>query len=358
MGTAKSHQARLTIQHQAPPKFLKARPVPYALTKKVEKELEKLESAGILTKTTHSEWANPIVPVLKRSGDVRICGDFKITINPVLEAEQYTLPRIEDLFAQPGAGEKFSRLCQAYLQPPFDESSRPLTTINTHKGLYVFNRLVFGITSSPAIWQRTIDQIHVLQGAEGVQCNQDDMIITGENDKKHLENLAEVIKRLEDNGLKADQDKCKFFQEEVVFCGFKINKHGLNKTQESVDAIVNAPIPENKTQLRSFLGPLNYYHKFLKNIALIAKPLHELLQNNTPFVWSTECSRAFQQAKDMIASEEVLVRYKPDLPLSSRRLACDASPYGIGAVLSHITEDIEERPIAYASRNLIRITPK
>lgn len=349
MGKAKSHQARLTIQQQAQPKFLKARPVPYALTKKVEKELDKLESAGILTKTTHSEWATPIVPVLKRSGDVRICGDFKITINPVLEAEQYTLPRIEDLFAQLGAGEKFSKidLRQAYLQLPLDESSRPLTTINTHKGLYVFNRLVFGITSSPAIWQRTIDQI--LQGAEGVQCNQDDMIITGENDKKHLENLEEVLKRLEENGLKANLDKCKFFQDEVVFCGFKINKHGLNKTQDKVDAIVNAPTPENKTQLRSFLGLLNYYHKFLKNIAHVAKPLHELLQNSTPFVWSTECSRAFQQAKDMIASEEVLIRYTPDLPL---RLACDASPYGIGAVLSHITKDNEERPIAYASRTL------
>ncbi|KAK3793006.1 hypothetical protein RRG08_032268 [Elysia crispata] len=316
-------------------KFCKARPVPYALVNKVGQELDNLEKQGILSKVQHSEWATPVVPVLKQSGDVRLCGDFKITLNPVLQAEQYTLPRVEDIFANLGSGQKFSKidLRQAYLQLPLNEESRPLTVINTHKGLYAYNRLVFGITSSPAVWQKTIDTI--LQGIEGVQVNQDDMIITGENDEKHLQNLGHVLQRLEDNGLKANREKCQFFQDEVIFCGFKIDKEGLHKTQDKVDAILQAPVPENKTQLRSFLGLLNYYHKFLDNIAHIAQPMHELLQNNKPFVWSTDCNNAFLKAKELIASDKVLMRYTPELPL---RLACDASPYGIGAVLSHITD--------------------
>ena len=142
-----------------------------------------------------------------------------------------------------------------------------MTVINTHKGLYAYNRLVFGITSSPAVWQKTIDTI--LQGIEGVQVNQDDMIITGENDEKHLQNLGHVLQRLEDNGLKVNREKCQFFQDEVIFCGFKIDKEGLHKTQDKVDAILQAPVPDNKTQLLSFLGLLNYYHKFFLSPTLL-----------------------------------------------------------------------------------------
>ena len=107
-------------------------------------ELDNLEKQGILSKVQHSEWATPVVPVLKQSGDVRLCGDSKITLNPVLQAQQYTLPRVEDIFANLGSGQKFSKidLRQAYLQLPLNEESRPLTVINTHKGLYAYNRLV------------------------------------------------------------------------------------------------------------------------------------------------------------------------------------------------------------------------
>ena len=150
---AKSHTATLTVKPDAKPKFCKARPVPYALVNKVEQELDNLEKQGILSMVQYSEWATPVVPVLKQSGDVRLCGDFKIILNPVLQAEQYTLPRVEDIFTNLGSGQKFSEidLRQACLQLPLNEESRPLTVINTHKGLYAYNRLVFGITSLPAV---------------------------------------------------------------------------------------------------------------------------------------------------------------------------------------------------------------
>ena len=145
-----------------------------------------MEKEGTLTKVNHSEWATPIVPVLKKSGDIRICSDFKVTVNPVLKVYQYLLPKIEDIFAKL-AGQQFTKLdlTQAYLQLPVHENSKELVTINTHKGLYRYIRMPFGIASAPAIWQRTIEE--VLQGIPGVQVMSDDMIITGKDDQEHLQ---------------------------------------------------------------------------------------------------------------------------------------------------------------------------
>ena len=164
----------------------------------------------------------------------------------------------------------------------------------------------------------------VLSGLENVQCNQDDIIITGETNESHLKNIDIVLNRLEKFGLRANLKKCNFFQDEILFCGHKINKDGLHKTVDKVEAIINAPRPTNVKQLRSFLGMLNYYHKFLNNIATVINPLNELLQKNIKWQWSNKQEKAFLKAKELIASEKVLMRYDPKLPL---RLACDASPY-------------------------------
>ena len=149
---------------------------------KVEAEIDKLVRDGVITKVDYSEWATLIVPVIKSDNSVRICGDFKVTLNPVLEVDQYPLPRIEDIFAALSGGERFTKLDlrHAYLQMLVAEQSRDLLTINTEKGLYRYNRLVY----APAIWQRTMDTI--LQGLPGVKCIIDDMIITGATEEEHL----------------------------------------------------------------------------------------------------------------------------------------------------------------------------
>ena len=159
------------------PSFHKQRQVPYALRPKVEAELTRLEKDGILSKVEYSEWATPVVTVVKRNGSVRVCGDFKVSVNPVLLAEQYPLPHIQDILGNLAVGKHFSKLdlCQAYHQMEVTEESKKFLTINTHKGLFQYNRLVFGISSCPAIWQSAIDQ--VLQGIPGTQCILNDMIV-------------------------------------------------------------------------------------------------------------------------------------------------------------------------------------
>ncbi|XP_039384821.1 uncharacterized protein K02A2.6-like, partial [Mauremys reevesii] len=325
------------------------RTVPYAIRPKVEADLERLVTNGVLIPVTHSSWATPIIPIVKKDGSLRICGDFKVTVNPVLCAEQYPLPRIDDLFAGLAGGQKFSKidLSQAYLQMHVDEKSQELLTIVTHKGLYRYCRLPFGITSAPALFQRAMDQI--LCGLSGVQCYLDDILVTGRNEEDHLKNLEATLQRLEEYDLRVCKDKCEFFKPSVEYLGHIIDSAGLHKAPAKVKAIVEAPPPRNVSQLCSFLGLLNYYGKFISQLATLLRPLHELLGQNKPWKWTEACDVAFNKAKDALLNSEVLTHFDPSLPL---QLACDASPYGVGAVVSHIMLSGEERPIAFASRTL------
>ena len=185
----------------------------------------------------------------------------KIKVNPELQAEQYPLLGIEDIFANL-AGVQFSKidLRQAYRQLEMEEDSKKYLTINTHMGLFQYNRLVFGINSAPAIWQRTIDQ--VLEGTSGTSCILDDMTTTGKNDEEHLANLEEVLRRLQAHGLRENKTKCQFFKDKITLCGHDIDSHALHLSPEKVEAVLKAPRPCNVAEVWSFLGLVNYYNRF------------------------------------------------------------------------------------------------
>ena len=142
LGELKGMKVKIQVKDDANPRFHKSRPVPYALKDKVEKELTRLQETGIIEQVQFSEWAVPIVPVCKSNGQIRICGDYKVTINQVVVEDKYPLPRVNDLYAGLN-GETFSKLdlSQAYLQLTPDEDSRDYVTINKHKGLFRYTRL-------------------------------------------------------------------------------------------------------------------------------------------------------------------------------------------------------------------------
>ena len=157
LGTIKGVSARLELKSDARPKFCKARAVPYALKEAIENDLNRLEGLGIIEKVNISDWANPLVPVVKPDGSVRLCGDYKITVNPVLQVDHYPMPTPEDLFATLAGGTLFSKidLSQAYNQVLLEPESREYLTVNTHKGLYRYTRLPFGVASAPSrSWKR------------------------------------------------------------------------------------------------------------------------------------------------------------------------------------------------------------
>jgi len=143
------------------PKFLKARPIPFAIREKVDEELQSMENAGVITKVDHSEWASPLVVVAKPNGRVRITGNFKAIVNSQLCITQYPLANIDEVFSMMPGGQKFSKLdgVNAYHQLPVDEASKQFLVINTHRGLYRYNVLSQGIASSPAIFQEFMDKL-------------------------------------------------------------------------------------------------------------------------------------------------------------------------------------------------------
>ena len=349
LGTVKGTTAKFHVDPKIKPRFFKARPVPYALRPQVAAELDKLEANGIIQPVQFSQWAAPIVPVLKRDGSIRICGDYKVTINLAAKTDTYPLPKIEDLVASLSGGKLFSKvdLASAYQQIQLEEQSKEYTTINTHKGLYCYTRLPFGVASAPSIFQRTMENI--LQGINHVCVYLDDILITGSTEEEHLQNLDKVLTRLENAGIRLKRDKCVFLLPAVEYLGHKISGQGLQPTDEKIQAIQKAPAPKDITQLKSFLGSINYYSKFLSNLSNTLAPLYRLLQKKAKWCWGPEQKESFQMAKESLTSDCLLAHFDPAKKLI---LVCDASPYRVGAVLSHRMDDGTDRPIAFSSRSL------
>ena len=349
LGVVKGTTAKIHVDSEAQPRFCRPRTVPYALREKVDREIERLEKDGVIEPVQFSDWAAPVVPVVKPDNSVRLCGDYKVTVNRVAKLDVYPLPRIEEILASLAGGTTFTKLdlAHAYQQVQLDEESKKFTTINTSKGLYQYNRLPFGIASAPAIFQRTMEGL--LQGIPNVSVYLDDILITGKSDEEHLKTVEEVLVQLEKAGLRLKRSKCKFMLPSIEYLGHIISASGLQPTKEKVRAIAEAPAPHNVSQLKSFLGLLNYYAKFLPQLSTLLAPLYSLLQKNKQWTWGAEQEKAFQEAKAQLTSPRVLAHYDPQKELV---LSCDASPYGVGAVLPHRMDDGSEKPIAFASRSL------
>lgn len=234
----------------------------------------------------------------------------------------------------------------AFQQVKISSNSKELITINTHLGLFRYNRLTYGISSAPGIFQTIMDKM--LVGLKDVFCYIDDILIAGNSMKECEANLIKLLEVLVKNNVKINPSKCVWFQSSVEFLGHIINSQGVSPTSGKIESITNAPSPSNLTQLRSFLGMLNYYSKFIPNLSSELAPLYNLCKKNVVFKWSKECEETFQISKRLLTSNQLLTHYDPSLPIF---VTCDASSYGIGAVLSHIIKG-EERPILFASSTM------
>ena len=332
----KKFKTKLHLKSGATPKFVKAWPVPFALRPKVEVLLEKLVQEGVLEKVTHSEWGSPIVIVPKKTGGMRICGDYRVILNQVLDVDQHLLPKPSDLFAALAGGKMFSKLdlTRAYHQMEVEEKCQHLLTITTHKGLYCYRRLPFGISLAPALFQRTMEQI--LQGIPGVVGFMDNIELTGATVEEHLDRLDKVLQRLEEHGLRLQKSKCEFLKDRVEYLGHIIDMDGLHPVLEKVRAITDAPAPSNVSELRSYLGMLQYCVRFLPNLSSELSPLHDLLKDKTPWLWMDKRQAAFLRTKQLLTSTSVLTHYNVNLPIW---LESDTSSEVLGAVISHEMSD-------------------
>ncbi|CAF0711795.1 unnamed protein product [Adineta steineri] len=342
-------KAHLHVKPDSIPKFCKPRSLPFAYREAVEQDLNRLINTGIIEPVDVSKWAAPVVVVPKPGGKVRLCADLSTGVNQSLEIDQYPLPKPNDLFVALNGGQQFSKIdfSEAYLQVALDDESKELLVINTHKGLFRYNRLPFGVASAPSIFQKIMDQM--LAGLQGTVCYLDDIIVTGVNKMEHLDNLNKVLEKIKDFGFHINKSKCSFLQDSVEYLGFIVDKNGVHTSPSKTKAIVEMPYPTNISQLRSYLGMVNHYAKFIPNLTDRLAPFYLLLKKNTKWDWTSTCTQAFTAIKQSLIGPLVLTHYDPKIPLV---LAADASNTGVGAVIYHRYSDGTEKAIAHASKTL------
>ncbi|XP_039759578.1 uncharacterized protein K02A2.6-like [Pararge aegeria] len=331
------------------PVFHKARNLPLALREPVEKEIQRLVSQGTIVRVENSDYGTPIVPVIKKCGSIRICGDYKVTINPKLKREPYPLPRIEELYSILSGGIFFSKidLAHAYEQVILTEDSRPCTAISTHVGTFQYIRTPYGLSCIPEKFQKMMEE--VVRGVPNTVVFLDYICVAGADFKSHLRNLREVFQRLQKVGLRIKFEKCEFFKSGVCYLGHIIDRDGLRPDPKKIRAIAESPRPTDVQQLKALVGLVNYYGKFIPNLSNLLHPLYELFKKNRPWNWSANCEMALKKVKNILLSDKILAHYDPTLPIV---LSVDSSAYGVGAVLAHRYPDGSERLICCASRTL------
>ena len=237
-------------------------------------------------------------------------------------------------------------LKDAFLQVKISESSRKYLVIATHRGYFRFCRMPFGISSAPIIFQKLMDQF--LMGLEGVTWFQDDIAVGSCDIQEHEQRLKKVFSIFRKVGLKTQMSKLQLFKPEIKFLGHRISENGISADHERIQALKEQPPPTNVSELRSFLGSVNYYSRFVKNLQMMCSPLHQLLTKNTPWQWTKHHQQSFEKIRNCISSPTILAHFDPKLPIV---LACDSSIRGLGAVLQHRI-DGELKLVAAASRTL------
>ena len=275
----------------------------------------------------------------------RIVIDFR-KLNELTDQDAYPLPDIDDILSQLGNAKYFSALdlSSGFHQIPMDENSRKYTAFSTPQGHFHYNRMPFGLKNAPATFQRMMDT--ALRGLINNHCfvYLDDIIIFGQSIEEHNKNLAIILQRLREVGLKVQPDKCEFLKPELEYLGHLVTANGVKPNPEKIEAVKNFKLPKNPTDVKSFLGLAGYYRKFIRNFSKIAKPLTELTKKDIQFHWTDKTQLSFDTLKERLCQAPVL-KY-PDYT-KTFTLTTDASNEGLGAILSQ-----DGHPCCFISRTL------
>ena len=297
-----------------------------------------------------SPWASPIVLVRKSDGSTRFCVDFR-KLNDITRKDTYPLPHIEDTLATLAGSKIFSTLdlLSGYWQVGMANEDQEKTAFGTTEGLFEFRVMPFGLCNAPATFQRLMDL--VLAGLLWSHClvYVDDVIVLGKDFSDHISNLNAVFQRLREANLRLKPSKCSFLQRKVCYLGHIVSSEGISTDPAKTDKVRNWPCPTNVKEVQQFLGFSNYYRKFIKNFATIAKPLYQITERKGTFKWTAACQEAFDTLRIQLSTAPMLAYPDYTRPFI---LDTDASDVGMGGVLSQVGEDGYERVIAFGSKLL------
>ena len=344
---------------------------PYTLPLKhyewVQREIESLERAGVITKSM-SKWASPIVIVPKKSAPGeppkrRLCVDFR-KVNKLLQEvitagktkgqiSIHPLPKFDEMYAKLKGAKVFSTidLKSGYHHIALGKSSRAKTTFVMSFGKYEFLMVPFGLAQAPAYFQLLMNK--VLKGLKFTMTYLDDIIIFSQDELQHLEHLEFVLSRLQEAGLKIKCSKCDFFKSEIHYLGHLISPEGISPLPNKLDSIKHMPVPNSAKEIKQFLGLTGYYRKFVPRFADISRPLTTLTKKDVKFEWTSACQKSFEVLKEALCGEPVLKYADTSKPYT---LYTDASKYGWAGVLTqpHIMtidgkSTTTDHPVAFVS---------
>ncbi|CAB0042248.1 unnamed protein product [Trichogramma brassicae] len=279
----------------------------------------------------------------------RITGDYRL-LNARTQPDRHPLPIIEDLL-QESVGKVFSvvDLYKAFYQIPVAEEDISKTAVTTPFGLFEFVGMPLGLRNSAQTFQRTMN--YLLRDLDFVRCYQDDILVLSASHEQHLQHLRELLTILKRARLFVNWEKCQIGRSEVVFAGYLISERGFEPPAAKVEAIARFPKPSDSTQLRRFIGMLNFYRRCLPHAAELMSPLTDLLrglQKKEKLAWSAQADEAFERIKQAMASAVRSAFYHPGQPLA---LHTDASNTAIGAALSQRHADDDWTPLGFSRRS-------
>jgi transposase InsO family protein len=313
----------------------------------VRNMVQEMLDNGIVRESS-SPYASPIVLVQKKTGDKRLCVDYR-ALNRKTKKDHYPLPRVEDQLDQLSGNTLFTSLdlASGYYQIPIAEESRPKTAFVTPDGQYEYNRMPFGLVNAPSVFQRTINKILSDAKIKYAIVYMDDILIPAKDVAEGLQRLEEVLRLLREGGLTLKVAKCNFFQSHLDFLGFEVSAEGIRPGRRKTDAVEKFPTPSNQHEVRQFLGLSGFFRRFIKGYALIARPLTDLLQKDSVWTWDEAQKSAFDNIKTLLTHRPLLALYDPK---ADTQLHTDASKDGVAGILLQANAGGNFQPVSYFSR--------
>ena len=333
LGKLKNFQLQIPIDKSVKPIAQNVRPVPFSLREKIEKKLEELLEMDIIERAEGpTPWVSQIVAAPKPNGDIRLCVDMRQANSAILR-ERHPIPTVDEVLQNLNCSKVFSKLDLnlAFHQIELSEESRSITTFVTHKGLFRYKRLMFGISCAPEMYQRIIFQ--TLQGCTGVRNIFDDIVVHGATKEDHDRNLEGLLQRLSEKGLTLNFNKCQFNLSEIDFMGHLLTAREIGPEKTKIEAITEARRPETASEIRSFLGLVNFCARFIPDLATLTEPLRRLTKQGAKFDWDVDQENAFKTLKKKLTNAETLGYFDTE---AKTQLITDPSPVGLGAVLTQI----------------------
>ena len=333
----------------APPVRLRWRRLSPVKQQAVDREVASLKRRGLIVDSA-SPWAAPLVVVPKKSGEWRVCADYRL-LNQLTKKDSYPMPDVARLLDELEGHSWFSTLdlTSGYLQVPMAAEDQEKTAFVTSSGLYEYRVMSFGLCNAPAQFSRIMARIFA-DAKDYAIVYMDDVLVKGKSFAEELQNLEKALQKLVSARLKVRPDKCKLFRREVNFLGHVVSGSGIAPDPSKTDAVANWPTPSDKGELSSFLGLCGYYQKFVPDYATIAKPLYNLQCKNAAWAWSADCGEAFQALKRALLSPPILAYPRFGEDRGQFILDVDASDVAAGAVLSQLQDGIE-RVVAYGHKS-------